>query len=390
MTSTHRSSSNKRPPYPLTASTTPGATALPKHSRVSSHLKQRGAQSGRKPKASRKQEQSEPDDDDDDEMVMSFLNFCAICGNQIVHPDHSYLYCSEKCRKQDCNSTWMSYVHQSPPASPFSTTEFEDMAPVRDIVPQRSPRAPGLVSRVSETSISSDEQEQSHEQERKSRSPRKSVSRQDSEAARYLRQFQSSSSIARPQPNRSTTSASLTPSLSDSPSSTPGTNVAFSFPYQTTSAFSPSARPLPPRVNPLLSPHTPSYPRSDLLVQPSLSLTSSTAPALTTRHSASAASKSYSSTTTITPGRPPSQTPPSRSVSHALLPSLKTAPLTSTTTGIDDDAEIFYQRVPLRTGRNEASAGAGSLKQLFSFQQMQAGPTPVGGTSSPTKRGIYD
>lgn len=159
----------------------------------------------------------------------------------------AYILSLCSCRKRDSEkSLTYSYDHYSPPSTPFANFSFEDLT-FRDIVPQRSPTQPeSKRSSIAFSDMSSDDNTPSSDE------------RQESEASRYLRQFQSSSYAAdtvrphRPRYNRASTSQvsfSAAPSLSH----TPASSVSFSLPY--TPAYVPSSRPLPPRNKP----HSSSY-----------------------------------------------------------------------------------------------------------------------------------
>ncbi|KAJ5545172.1 hypothetical protein N7461_007476 [Penicillium sp. DV-2018c] len=66
-----------------------------------------------------------PTSSDDTEFDMaSFLNFCAMCENQITVPNNTLLYCSESCRRKDSRKPLsaslpsMSTMSSTPPTSP--------------------------------------------------------------------------------------------------------------------------------------------------------------------------------------------------------------------------------------------------------------------------------
>jgi hypothetical protein len=142
----------------------------------------------------------------------------------------------------------------------------------------------------------------------------------DSEASRYLRQFQSATAMAetssrpvRPRYNRASTSQatfSAAPSLSH----TPASSVSFSMPY------TPSTRPLPPRTNP---------------------------------HSLSYGSRSIDLVTPFTHAA----TTPSSSPQY----SLKSTPVSRTSTGTVEGKILYEKKSPLPS----ASPASGSLKRLF-------------------------
>lgn len=232
--------------------------------------------------------------------------------------------CTCSCRRKDNNKTITfippSFEH-SPPPSPFAQFTCDDV-PSRDIVPQRSPTAPNMhpMSSTFSDLASDDESRYSGDESRK-----------DSEAARYLRQFQSQSAEAtrtswRPRYNRastSTTGFSIAPSLSHTPSHTPTSTASASL------AYSPS-RPLPMRNNPYNSYAS----RSIDLVTPFVTA--------------------------------PTTAPPSLKDS-----SLKSQATLSTTTGVAA-AEMMYEK---KQSLPPASPGQGSLRQLFRFSEMQAPPS---------------
>ncbi|KAF2126108.1 hypothetical protein P153DRAFT_369463 [Dothidotthia symphoricarpi CBS 119687] len=188
--------------------------------------------------------------DEEEAMAVSFLNYCTVCEKQIVTPSNAVLYCSESCKKKDTEkSLTYSYDHYSPPTTPFANFTFDDFQ-FRDIIPQRSPTQSH--SKRSSCAFSDDLSD-----DNTTPSDEKSQ-RLDSEASRYLRQFQSSTyspETTRPvRPHYSSTSTSqfsfgAAPSLSHTPTS----SYSFSLPY--TPYTSATTRPLPPRTNP----HTSSY-----------------------------------------------------------------------------------------------------------------------------------
>ncbi|KAJ6017013.1 hypothetical protein N7451_000392 [Penicillium sp. IBT 35674x] len=89
-------------------------------------------------------------DDDEFDMAASFLNFCAMCENQITVPNNSILYCSESCRRKDSckplsasmpSMTNMSSMTTTPPHSPplSPRTIVAPMTPTRPIPGIRIP-----------------------------------------------------------------------------------------------------------------------------------------------------------------------------------------------------------------------------------------------------------
>jgi hypothetical protein len=154
------------------------------------------------------------------------------------------------CRKKDTEkSLTHTYEHYSPPTTPFTpfaNFSFEDLH-FRDIVPQRSPtQAESKRSSCAFSDISSDDNTLSVDEK---------PQRYDTEASRYLRQYQSvaysteAARAPRPQFTRAPTSQvhyGTAPSLSH----TPASSVSYSLPYTPA-----TTRPLPPRHNP----HSSSY-----------------------------------------------------------------------------------------------------------------------------------
>ncbi|KAL8683964.1 MAG: hypothetical protein Q9224_006647 [Gallowayella concinna] len=57
------------------------------------------------------------DDPEDDDMATSFLQFCVTCDQQILVPNNSLLYCSERCKRMDAQhvSDYSSYVPMTTP-----------------------------------------------------------------------------------------------------------------------------------------------------------------------------------------------------------------------------------------------------------------------------------
>jgi hypothetical protein len=299
--------------------------------------------------ASKTAHQKEPEAeswDDEESMAVSFLNFwyatrlilaaspacprtnlcdSTVCEKQIITPSNSILYCSERyesaksmlltlplaynhsCRKTDTEKS-LTYAleHYSPPTTPFSNFSFEDLH-FRDIVPQRSPTQPDSKrSSCAFSDISSDDNtwsinDKSHAM--------------NSDASRYLRQFQSAAYSAenvrshRPRYSRASTSQvsfSAAPSLTH----TPASSISYSLPF--TPAMT---RPLPPRNNP---------------------------------HGSSYGSKSIDLVTPLTAPSSP------KSYSH------KTSPISTTSTSTIE-GEIVYAKSPVPS----LSAANGSLGWLL-------------------------
>ncbi|KAJ5088298.1 hypothetical protein N7456_011914, partial [Penicillium angulare] len=93
------------------------------------------------------------EDDLEFDMSASFLNFCAMCENQITVPNNSILYCSESCRRKDSckplsaslpsmtNISSLSSTSTTPPTSPSLSprTIVAPMTPTRPIPSIRIP-----------------------------------------------------------------------------------------------------------------------------------------------------------------------------------------------------------------------------------------------------------
>jgi len=218
----------------------------------------------------------------------------------------------------------------SPPVTPFANISFEEQ--VRDIVPRHSPTTPNA-HRFSYSEASSDENGYSEDERRPS------LFRHDSEAARYLSQFQSTiglDELVSRTPRRVTyhsqASISAAPSLSHTPTST----ASMSVPY------TPSTRPLPRRNNPWGSYGT----KSTDLVQPfaSMTMTTSTKEPVTAPSTFHQGSYSFKAR--------PSTAAPSR--------------------GVVVEGELHsYEKLTTIS----STPGHGSLKALLDFNKMQAPPT---------------
>ncbi|KAI9712094.1 MAG: hypothetical protein M1820_001803 [Bogoriella megaspora] len=278
--------------------------------------------------------------------TQAFPSFIALRDN-----DRTALIESSSCRKKD-KSLSFTTTEQTPPTTPFTSTFTFDDLPTRDIVPQRSPTARRPLSfAFSETSSSSEDissDERTHQ-------------RSDSEAARYLQQFQSTTArTTRPRYSRgngSSTTTTTLPSLSHTPTST---IASTSIPY------TPSTRPLPPRHNP----HSTSLGSRGIdLVMP-FTLT----PALPPTAPASLSSLPSPHTHTHT------------TISPSSASTLKSAAVTQAAP-IAADGVLSYTKIELperrRTegeageesrGGQEKGQGQGSLKQLFRFGEMQRQP----------------
>jgi ECL1/2/3 zinc binding proteins len=375
----------------------------------------------------------------DDSMAASFLQYCALCENQIITPSNSILYCSEACRRKDTNkplSTSTSSVgsahHHSPHSSPATpSASFKEFGgfsgSFRDILPQRSPTAV-TPNRFSYTSLSSaaDSEVESYEHEHSEYSdsgPMLSMTptrprltpRSDSEAARYLRQFQSPSMQAETPTrqarhrsskaySRSSTAnsiiASRTSSQTPSPSSSPSSGqAAFDRPpsrkdsasagfavhsssnllYSSSTGASttvPYGQPFPPRTNPfysssygaknisLVTPLLPSaLDREDNTVDTSASW------------SGNRSQLSHQLALARAGGANNGGLGIDMSSLQAALPGLKGRPTTATSLARTED-ELEYEKRDMALARSAPSAsGKGALRSMFQFDDMQAAPT---------------
>ncbi|KAJ5972519.1 uncharacterized protein N7479_002437 [Penicillium vulpinum] len=208
-----------------------------------------------------------PTSSDDTEFDMaSFLNFCAMCENQITVPNNTLLYCSESCRRKDsCKPLSASLPSMSsmsststPPASPplSPRTIVPPMTPTR--VPSNSIPAMRIPSHVHDAKSDLDPTEW------KPVLARSASSLASSDAWNYLSQFHRGSGepmLPRPTVQRSSSSLPAlaggaahgyghVPGLTNTPST-----VASSF-SSTASDYLGSmyeSRPLPPRHNPYFS-----------------------------------------------------------------------------------------------------------------------------------------
>jgi hypothetical protein len=291
---------------------------------------------------------------DHEDMTTSFPQFCTSCERQIITPNSTILYCSESCRRRDMNKPLASsvpsshHLHSRPMTPAQSQAGLDQLSPPRDIIPQKSPTitsnrfsftdlfAAGTTSDVEE------DVESSEDSQRQAIRP-KHHHRQDSEAARYLRQFQSPSFIAetatkpprRPAQSRSST-YSVAPSLTHSPS--PGTSPSSFTPLSSLPlAYS---RPLPPRANP----YSRSYGAKNINL--------------------------------VTPHAGPQS---AAHINLSNLPGLKAQPSLSTNVGADElpdelpTDDLKYEKKPMVGSVPRESKGA--LRSLFRFDDMQAPPT---------------
>lgn len=220
----------------------------------------------------------------------------------------------------------------SPTTDPFT---------VRNILPQRSPT---LASHQHPVFLNLPE-EALPEDNSKSAEPdprRPSTRRTESEAAKYLRQFQTGQA-SRPRSGRFNTSVPppvSTPSLSHTPASSIDTSASYNFP-----ALSSPYRPLPPRGGNMSF-----ATRSVDLVTPIVSFH---APASWT----SSGRAFYSD--------------------HSMLAtSLKSypAPTHASESHVESITESYKKRHSMPAAHR--SPGQSSLMQLFKFEEMRAGPNP--------------
>jgi hypothetical protein len=266
----------------------------------------------------------------------------------------------DRCRRRDSNKPLTSStpsLHQSPPLTP-TATHHEELPPPRDIIPQLSPTAvsnyrfsytsnsSGSSDNENETENDNDNDHDTADESTRPQRPSLRHYRQDSEAARYLRQFQSHSfqpesstarSSRRPKHHSRSSTASLAPSLTNSPSpSTSPTTPISSLPY---------SRPLPPRTNP---------------------------------YSSSYGARSIN---LVTPYARPQSLPQSR-LADSSLAGLKSAPSIGTDVGaaeLPDELpsnaaeELSYEKKAM-VARHEVE-GHGHLRSLFRFSDMQAPPS---------------
>ncbi|KAF1961935.1 hypothetical protein CC80DRAFT_436382 [Byssothecium circinans] len=180
----------------------------------------------------------EEDIEDEGSMATSFLNFCTTCEKQIIIPNNSVLYCSESCRRKDTEKQLSYPFDFSPPPTPTFDDHFHDIVP---------PRSPTQISSKRNSLTSSDMSLDDNTPTSTSKLEADTL-RHESEASRYLRQFQVSTYSGectvrprRPRCNRASTSQATfaaPPSLSH----TPASSVSYSLPYTPA-----STRPLPPR-----------------------------------------------------------------------------------------------------------------------------------------------
>ena len=206
---------------------------------------------------------------------------------------------------------------QSPSAIPSAPSYFD--MPSNDIVPQRSPTVLRPVSLTFSDLTLSDSGSPTQECDERD-------GYRDSEAARYLAQFHSSSYVSdlgasrRPRTNRASTGfESGLPSLTNTPASSVGTAASMA-----------SYRPLPPRHDPLG--HFPA--KSDDLVMPAYPITAPSSPAQLKKDS-----------------------------------SLKSSASTLTSFRVAEGEDLSFDR-----RRPSWRRSGGSLKQSFSHEAIKAPP----------------
>ncbi|KAI9754141.1 MAG: hypothetical protein M1815_005781 [Lichina confinis] len=94
------------------------------------------------------QEQDDDGDDDDEDMAGSFLQFCATCDKQMATSTRTNIYCSDNCRKRDEDESIRIPLSRSsascislPSLSNLTTVFDEQGRPPRNIVAPASPTA---------------------------------------------------------------------------------------------------------------------------------------------------------------------------------------------------------------------------------------------------------
>ncbi|KAJ5478401.1 hypothetical protein N7530_003910 [Penicillium desertorum] len=197
--------------------------------------------------------------DDTDFDMASFLNFCAMCENQITVPNNTLLYCSESCRRKDsCKPLSASLPSMSSMSSttPPTSPPLSPRTIVAPMTPTRVPSHPIPAMRI--PSHMHDAKSDLDPTEWKPVLARSGSSLASSDAWNYLSQFHRGSEPMLPRPVQR--SSSSLPALAHSHSHVPSlTNT----PSTVASSFSSTAsdylgmyeaqRPLPPRHNPYFS-----------------------------------------------------------------------------------------------------------------------------------------
>ncbi|KAJ5934498.1 hypothetical protein N7466_004045 [Penicillium verhagenii] len=210
-------------------------------------------------------------DDDEFDMAASFLNFCAMCENQITVPNNSILYCSESCRRKDsCKPLSASLPSMSNMSSMTTTPPHSPPLSPRTIVAPMTPTRPVPGLRIPENNHDGRSDLDPTEWKPVLLSSRSSTSLASSDAWNYLSQFHGGNEalLAR-RAARSTSSlpalvggtgvhgATVPPSLTNTPStvassfsSTASDDHELGLMYSVTSGAGSVHRPLPPRHNP--------------------------------------------------------------------------------------------------------------------------------------------
>ncbi|KAL6249238.1 hypothetical protein RBB50_004301 [Rhinocladiella similis] len=237
-----------------------------------------------------------PGDTKDKDMAASFLQYCAMCERQISHPSNSILYCSEACRRKDSakplSASAMSI--SSPPTSPLALAP--STTPMRGGV--KSSSSPDYF--VGSSRIPTDIHHFKSDldpTEWKPKLPYRASGA--SEAFLYLSRFhdtmiagdtadRDNHPLHQNMRHKSTTSlstlpttATTTPSLGNTPTTTASTSFDSRYEYD----FSFNLRPLPPRQNPMYSASTSQVKGIDLVTPhippPAIATTAAAATATT-------------------------------------------------------------------------------------------------------------
>ncbi|KAL2817404.1 life-span regulatory factor-domain-containing protein [Aspergillus granulosus] len=186
------------------------------------------------------------------EMATSFLNYCAMCEQQITVPDNRLLYCSESCRRKDSHKPLSaSFPHYTPMCSRSTSPVSPPLSSPPIVAPMTPTKAPVTASKP--IRIPTDMHEAKTDLDptewkpviRTALDPR-CASVMSSDAWKYLSQFHSDDTVlptrrARAE-HHSSASLSTLPSLSHTPS------VASS--VSSIASDDMGYRPLPPRHNP--------------------------------------------------------------------------------------------------------------------------------------------
>lgn len=183
-------------------------------------------------------------------MAASFLQHCAFCEKQIMHPSNNMLYCSQACRRKDTNKPM--YLPDTPAISPPTTAPSSPRA----ILPASTPTGASYVDYPS-IRIPADNHNAQSDLDPTEWKPKGNRAARNSEAFRYLSQFHRASTSTlddnektntpRPYMHRSDTSMTsmmTTPSLASTPT-TATSSLSMDYDFNT--------RALPPRHNPMYS-----------------------------------------------------------------------------------------------------------------------------------------